>query len=389
MDSRNMSQPPYGLLLIAGSHTHQENYAWAFAADERCQLIGLTDEADIPARRNELNLRLAKELNVPFFENLEEAITRDDVDIVCLCPDPERRGRLAAKCARAGKHVYIDKPLTTTVEAAHDLADAVAEAGVKSQMFSLVRTPLATRACEVIESGRLGELVGLHCELFFAKGPTGTADLSQPRGEQVEAERFTFIDSKRELFCVGLYPLVLFQWLTGRRVGSVSGSTDNYFFAEHQKNDVEDFAALLLELEGGIDASVTVGRCGWASHPSHGVHQLHLIGTQGSVTIDAFRPRLEIHSDAPPFHPPVTPHPEDPMGFWSSTQAEGGVQPKTDWWPVHPAIQSDASFFLDCIEHNRESDVPVSVGAHAVEIILAGYRSAAEGNTVDLAVQKA
>jgi predicted dehydrogenase len=381
-----MSQPPYGLLLIAGSHTHQENYARAFAADERCRLIGLTDESDITSRRQMLNQRLAEELGVPLLDDLETAISREDVDIVCLCPEPERRGRLASRCARAGKHVYIDKPLTTTSEAACDLVNAVEESGVRSQMFSLVRTPLATRARKVIESGRLGDLVGLHCELFFAKGPTGTADLSQSRQEHAEAERFTFIDSKRELFCVGLYPLVLFQWLTGGRVSTVSGSTGNYFFAEHQQNDVEDFAALLMEMDGGIDASVTVGRCGWASHPSHGVHQLHLIGTQGSVTIDVFRPRLEVHSDSPSFAPPKTPHPEDPMGFWSSTQAEGGVQPKTDWWPVHPAIQSDASFFLDCIEQNRESDVPVSVGAHAVEIILAGYRAAAEGDAVSLAL---
>lgn len=382
-----MSQPPYGLLLIAGSHTHQENYARAFAADERCRLIGLTDEADVTSRRQMLNQRLAEELGVPLLDDFEAAVARDDVDIVCLCPEPERRGRLAAQCARAGKHVYIDKPLTTTHAAACDLVNAVAESGVKSQMFSLVRTPTATRARKVIESGRLGDLIGLHCELFFAKGPTGTADLLQPRHEHAEVERFTFIDSKRELFCVGLYPLVLFQWLTDCRVKTVFGSTGNYFFAEHQQNDVEDFAALLMEMEGDIDASVTVGRCGWASHPSHGVHQLHLIGTQGSVTIDAFRPRLEVHSDAPSFSPPETPHPEDPMGFWSSTQAEGGVQPKTDWWPVHPAIQSDASFFLDCIEQDRESDVPVSVGAHAVEIILAGYRAAAEGNAVSLSPQ--
>lgn len=378
------SLAPYGLLLVAGGQTHQENYARAFAEDERCRLIGLTDEADIPQRRRELNRQLADELGIPLLENIDAALARDDVHIASICVEPERRGRVAARCARAGKHVYVDKPLTTTAEAARNLVDAVAEAGVNSQMFSLVRSAVAARARDVVKSGRLGRLLGLHCELVFAKGIAGTANLSVPRREQAIAEAFTFIDSKRELFCVGLYPLVLFHWLTGMKFESVSGSTDNLFFTEHQQNNVEDFACLMLGMQDGIEATITVGRTGWSSHPSHGVHQIHLVGTEGTETIDAFRPRLEIFSDAEPWSQPTDPHPEDPMGFWSSTQRSGGVQPKSDWFPITEALRSDAAYFLDCIDQNRASDVPVAVGAHAVEVILAGYESAAGGTTVRL-----
>lgn len=374
----------FGLLLIGGAQTHQENYARAFAADGRCRLIGMTDEADVTPRRRALNLKLAAELDVPFLDDFEASIGRDDVDLVCLCPEPERRGRLAAACARAGKHVYIDKPMTTSAEAARDVVAAVEQTGVLSQMFSLVRSPAAQRAKRIVESGRLGTLIGLHCELLFAKGIGGTADLSKPRVEHATAERFTFIDSKRELFCVGLYPLVLFQWLTGGRITTVYGTTSNYFFREHQQNDVEDFSCLLLQMEQGIDATITVGRTGWSSHPSHGIHQIHLVGSDATVSIDAFRPRLEVYSDAPRFTQPERPHPEDPMGFWSSTCRENGVQPKSDWWPVGAAIASDASHFLDCIEQGHESDVPAAVGAHAVEVILAGYESAASETIVEL-----
>lgn len=378
------SSPPYGLLLIAGSLTHQENYARAFADDERCRLIGLTDEADIPTRRRELNAQLAGELDIPLFDDMDEALARDDVQLVCLCPEPERRGRLAAKAARAGKHIYVDKPLAASVADAKDVVAAVNETGVRSQMFSLVRSEAAQRARSIVESGRLGELIGLHCELLFAKGVSGTADLSKPRVEKPKADQFTFIESKRELFCVGLYPLVLFQWLTGSRFTEVAGSTSNYFFAEHQQNDVEDFSCLLLGIEGGIETTITVGRTGWSSHPDFGVHQIHLVGTAGTETIDTFRPRLEIYSDAPTWRQPAKPHPEDPMGFWSSTQQAGGVEPKSDWHPVQSAVQGDASYFLDCIEQDCESDVPAAVGAHAVEVILAGYESAATGDTVEL-----
>lgn len=373
-----------GVLLIGGGQTHQENYARAFAADGRCRLIGLADAPDVPQRRRDLNRQLAEELSIPVFDDLHQALARDDVHAVSVCCEPERRARLAAACARAGKHVYLDKPPATSVAAARDLVAAVDEAGVRSQMFSLVRTPAAREAKAVVESGRLGRLLGLHCELLFAKGISGTADLSRPRAERSTAERFTFVDSKRELFCVGLYPLVLFQWLTGNRFTHVSGATGNYFFAQHQRNDVEDFAAMMLGMDDEIEATLTVGRSGWSSHPSHGVHQVHLVGTDDVVTIDAYRPRLEISGDSPPWRAPEVPHPEDPMGFWSSTQKAGGVEPKTDWFPVWSAVQSDASYFVDCVEHDRESDVPAAVGAHAVEAILAGYVAAAEGRTVAL-----
>ena len=371
------SSAPYGLLIVAGNLTHQENYSRALAADPRVRLVGLSDESDISPRRRELNVALAGELGIEYLEPYERALERDDVDLVCLCPEPERRARMTVAAARAGKHVYVDKPLCSTLEEAQDVVAAVEAAGVRSQMFSLVRSSIGRRCREVVDSGRLGSLVGMHAELLFAKGVAGTADLGQQRREAAGSERFSWVDSKRELFCVGLYPLVLFEWLSGQRVEAVEAATANYFFTEHQGNGAEDFAALLLGLEGGIEATITVGRSGWSSHPSHGIHQVHLVGTDATESVDAFRPRLEVFSDAAAWCQPQVSHPEDPMGFWSSTQESGGVEPKTDWWPLAAEATADAEYFLDCLDGDRESDVPVSMGAHAVEAILAAYESAA------------
>ncbi|WP_166823810.1 Gfo/Idh/MocA family protein [Thalassoroseus pseudoceratinae] len=377
------SPTQYGMLLVAGSHTHQENYARAFAADSRCRLIGLTDEADIPLRRKSLNLRLASELEIPYFEDIDAAFHRDDVQIVCLCPEPERRMRLVEQAAQAGKHVYIDKPIGTSLEDGSRMVAAIEQAGVTSQMFSLVRSPVAQRAKQTLESGEIGELLAIDCELCFAKGHAGSADLSIPRTESEHTDRFTFIDAKRELFCVGLYPLVLFQWLTGQRFQNLFATTGNYFFESHQRHNVEDFASMMLTLDGGLQASLFVGRTGWTSHPNYGVHQIHLVGSRRTVTLDAFRPRLEVwNADA--WTPPPTPHPEDPMGFWSSTQSENGILPKAGWQPIETAIQSDAAYFLDCLDENRPSDVCAKVGFHALQAILRGYQSAAVGQWISL-----
>jgi predicted dehydrogenase len=226
-------------------------------------------------------------------------------------------------------------------------------------------------------------MVAVHCDLFFAKGPAGHADLSRPRRESAHPEHYEWVDSKRELSNVGVYPLVFLPWLLGREVENVFAVTSNYFFAEHQKNDMEDFGVALLELEGGLTATLAVGRAGWRCHPMSGVNKTYLIGTKGCACIDAYRPRLEVWADEEPWTAPRR-HPDDPMGFWSSTQEESGTRKKQAWITPEFAGYDDARYFLDCIEQGRESDVPAEAAAAATEVLLAAYQSAATGEVVAL-----
>ena len=164
----------FGLLLVAGSHTHQENYARAFQADPRCRLVGLTDEAEISPRRTGTQSAVgARSLKIPWLPDFEEAVSREDVDLVSVCPEPERRADLAVRCAQAGKHLYVDKPLATTSAAARQVVEAVGEAKVHSQVFSLVRMPMARRAKAILESGELGELVGAALRTLVRQGHRG------------------------------------------------------------------------------------------------------------------------------------------------------------------------------------------------------------------------
>jgi predicted dehydrogenase len=385
--ARRPQTPPYGVLLVTGAHTHQENYAEALAADPRCRLIGLTDEAGVSERRARLNAQLARTLGIPLLPDFDAALARDDVHVVSICAEPERRARLMVRAAEAGKHLYLDKPLCTTLADAEAVVAAVRKAGVHSQMFSQVHAAPSRRARELVASGALGELVAVHCDLFFAKGPAGHADLTKVRRESPEPEHFETLDSKRELSNVGVYPLAFLGWLLGRDVKNVYAATSNYFFAEHQKNDMEDFALVLLELAGGVTASLVVGRVGWRSHPMAGVNRTYLVGTKASAAIDAYRPRVEVWADEAPWLAPPR-HPDDPMGFWSSTMAESGARDKDAWLtPAFPST-SDASHFFDSLEQGRPSDVPADVAAKATEALLAAYRSAARGDVVGLPLER-
>ena len=69
------------------------------------------------------------------------------------------------------------------------------------------------------------------------------------------------------------------------------------------------------------------------------------------------------------------------MGFWQSTQAEVKLEPKEDWTilALEKREPSDISYFLDCIEEGRESDMNARAASHLTDILLTAYKSAATG----------
>jgi UDP-N-acetyl-2-amino-2-deoxyglucuronate dehydrogenase len=378
---------PYGVLLVAGMMTHQENYSDFFLADPRCKLIAVTDEPDVTPRRAELDRRFASEMNLPYIPDIDEALARDDVDIVSVCAEHERRGRVAVKCANAGKHLYLDKPMACSVSDADAVVNAVESAGVKSQVYSMVHSSWVQSAKQAVESGAIGELVAIHCDILFAKGYTSDAPLGKPRKQDPYPKQFTFIDSKRELRATGVYSVGLVQWITGAEVETVFGASENYFFAEHLHNDVEDFGILAMTLENGIVATISAGRIGYTSHPSSGPMKINLVGTKNSMTFSVYNPRVEVYTSETPWTPPKL-NPDDPMGFWNSTSKN--AKPKKSWIPISPGQRhtNDVSYFIDCIESNHKSEVSAKEGAAQVEVLMAGYLSAATGSVVSLPIPR-
>ena len=105
-----------------------------------CELIAITDEHDVSASRAEANQLLADDYNIPYVADLDESLKLPGVDIVSACPDVERRGRVAVRCADSGKCLYLNKPLAGTNEDARAIVEAVDRNGVTAQMFSQVHS---------------------------------------------------------------------------------------------------------------------------------------------------------------------------------------------------------------------------------------------------------
>ncbi|MFI7532021.1 Gfo/Idh/MocA family protein [Streptosporangium sp. NPDC049376] len=109
-------------------------HAPVLAAGPDTRLVGVW------ARRPEAAARFG----VPVYERIEELF--DNCEAVAFSVPPAVQAELGVLAARAGKALLLEKPLAADLDGARRLAEAVAEAGVPSQMVLTWRYSAATRA---------------------------------------------------------------------------------------------------------------------------------------------------------------------------------------------------------------------------------------------------
>jgi hypothetical protein len=86
-----------------------------------------------------------------------------DIDAVVIGTADHMHATCALACMQAGKHVYVEKPLTRTAWEARLLAQAAEKYKVATQMGNQGYSHDATRvACEILWSGEIGDVTEVH-----------------------------------------------------------------------------------------------------------------------------------------------------------------------------------------------------------------------------------
>ena len=61
----------------------------------------------------------SKEYNIPsYYTDYKEMLKRDDIDAVCVVTPPFLHEQMVVDCAKAGKHVMCEKPISVDCNAA-------------------------------------------------------------------------------------------------------------------------------------------------------------------------------------------------------------------------------------------------------------------------------
>lgn len=92
-------------------------------------------------------------------EDYRDLIARDDVDVVLIGAPDHWHAKMTIDACRAGKDVYVEKPLTLTIDEGKVLRRVVAETGRVVQVGTWQRDDHRfRRAAEMVRAGRLGTI---------------------------------------------------------------------------------------------------------------------------------------------------------------------------------------------------------------------------------------
>ena len=281
--------------------------ARGMAAHPRFELVVVADDPGVPDWIHERNQQFADEFKIPYVRDVERALKEFNVDVAIVSPEAERHVDLSVRSAQLGKHVAQDKPLTASRAEADRLLNEIEKSGVRFLMWNRNGLPAVQHAKAEVAAGRIGRPRSVHIDFYFAKDagpPRGARKPDEQQCGWLEHQIAAHVDGSDgglsskpmgELMIEGIYPLAYLRMLTGAEVRRVYVQTASAFHQLYVDHQVDDLAAVSLELDGGLTATIAVGRIGAASHPSGGEIKLHLLGDAGALVIAEGKPDVGVY----------------------------------------------------------------------------------------------
>ena len=104
-----------------------------------CDVYGIKRKR-FEKRVNEFYAKAGKEVKVETYEKFEDLLARRDIDAVVIAVPDHSHARIAIAACKAGKDVYLEKPMTFTIKEGQELKKVVRETsrilGIGSQQRS-------------------------------------------------------------------------------------------------------------------------------------------------------------------------------------------------------------------------------------------------------------
>jgi len=132
------------------------NVARQLSANKRIKFSFICD-------KKEERLEKARELyldQVSYSLNVDDIINNPEIHGICLAVETSAHFELAKKALLAGKHVYVEKPFTTTVAEAEKLKAIADEKEVSIHVdHIMVFHPAIQKIKELLDSGDIGDIL--------------------------------------------------------------------------------------------------------------------------------------------------------------------------------------------------------------------------------------
>ena len=295
------------------------------------------------------------------YTELAPALSRKDVQVVIVTTPSGAHLEPAVAAAKAGKHVVVEKPLEITLERCDQIIDACRRHGVKLCTIFPSRFGDANQALKAaVDAGRFGRVTLGETTCKWWR-PQSYYDEGGWKGTRA-------LDGGGALMNQAIHNVDLLSWMMGP-VTHISGFTATL---AHERIEVEDTAVACLRFASGALGVMQATTSVYPGLPKtiamHGDHGTAVIEQDDVLRWD-FTPET----------------PEDRAlkeRFAQKTGASGGSSNPAAISHVGHARQ--LADFVKAIETGGQPLIDGREGRKAVEIILAIYRSAETGRTMEL-----
>lgn len=283
------------------------------------------------------------------YPDYHELCADKEIDIVSVVtPEADHLDPVLA-AAREGKHIFLEKPIATSLEDSQRIIEAAQQADIYLMIGHILRfeSHYATVKRE-IDAGDLGEVVSIHARRNRPK------KLYKLFGDRVH--------------CIlenSIHDIDLCLWYTQDAVVNVRAFTRN---VQGRKNP--DINWSFLEFEGGAVACIETH---WIIPDRAGVmtnDSMQVIGTKGIANIHFVPSGLH---------------------FWKEGGCETANVSYDAWFnnQVRGAIKEETSYFVDCVRRGEPPTLATAEEAlEALKVALALVRSSEEQRDVKLTRQE-
>ena len=283
----------------------------------------------------------------------KEVVNDPAVSLISVCTPNDTHAEIAIAALQAGKHVWCEKPMSTSVADSSKMAEAAsASSGQTIIGYNYTKNPAVTHARRLIESGAIGAVSGFFCRYDV----DNEADENRPWSWRM-ARASSGTGANGDVLS---HVISVAHYLTGSTIRRVVGDisvvhkdrNDPDAPGQTREVDNDDMVAALVHFENGVHghigaSRVTWGRkCGlrWEVHGTKGticydqerLNEIQLFTRQDDPATDGFRTIL-----TGPLHPPYSaflPNGGHSLGYMDVKICElyellQGIENKAPVWP--------------------------------------------------------
>ena len=282
-------------------------------------------------------------------ETYEAVLENPDVDAVVISAPNNKHSELAVAAARAGKHVFVDKPIAANLTDAKEMIKACDDAGVTLAVGASSRRLKGHRLFKkILDEGALGTIA------------LAETNYSNDRGLHYTPENWQWYASGSPggpLMQVAIHQVDNLMYLFGE-VKKVSAA----FSKIKTKSEIPDVCVLWLEFESG------------------------LLGTLGTSFISPRTPNgrfnyfLNAYGDEANLY-------HDRWDGIFTLKKDGVGRERIDYeeYKGHAYLVEEFDDFAGAVRENRSPEVGGPEGLHVLGIVLAAMESFERGQPVEIA----